>query len=37
MTGVMQSGQVIPGHLAAWTTDGVIQDADVFLIGNNLS
>lgn len=26
MAGVLQSGSVTPGHLAAWTTDGVIQD-----------
>ena len=24
---VLQSGFVTPGHLAAWTTDGVVQDA----------
>ena len=27
--GVLQSGNVTPGHLASWTTDGVIQDAGV--------
>lgn len=27
--GILQSGQVTPGHLAAWTTDGVLQDAGV--------
>ena len=26
MTGILQSGNVTPGHLAVWTTDGVIQD-----------
>ena len=26
---VLQSGNVTPGHLASWTTDGVIQDAGV--------
>lgn len=29
MTGVVQSGVVTPNHLAAWTTDGIIQDAGV--------
>lgn len=29
MGAVQQSGQVTPGHLATWTTDGVIQDAGV--------
>lgn len=24
---ILQSGQVTPGHLCAWTTDGVAQDA----------
>jgi hypothetical protein len=24
-----QTGQVTPGHLAAWTTDGVLQDSPV--------
>lgn len=27
MTSVLQSGVVTPGHLASWTTDGVIQDS----------
>jgi|SRR5208282_6193211 len=26
MNGIQQSGQVTPGHIATWTTDGVIQD-----------
>lgn len=26
MTGIVQSGNVKPGNLAAWTTDGVIED-----------
>lgn len=26
MSGVLQSGNITPGHLATWTTDGVIQD-----------
>ena len=29
MNGVLQSGQVTPSHLAAWATDGVIQDSGV--------
>ena len=29
MNQVLQSGQVTPLHLAAWTTDGVIQDSGV--------
>ena len=29
MTGVLQSGLITPGHLASWSTDGVIQDAGV--------
>jgi len=29
MNGVLQSGSVTPGHLAEWTTDGVIQDSGV--------
>ena len=30
MTGsIQQSGVVTPGHLASWTTDGVVQDAGV--------
>lgn len=29
MGNVQQSGNVTPGHLASWTTDGVIQDAGV--------
>ncbi len=29
MNQVLQSGAVTPGHLAAWTTDGVIQDSGV--------
>lgn len=28
---VQQSGQVTPQHLAAWTTDGIIEDAGVSL------
>lgn len=31
MGGVFQSGSVTPGHLASWTTDGVVQDAGVAL------
>ena len=26
MSGILQSGNITPGHLATWTTDGVIQD-----------
>lgn len=33
MNQVLQSGQVTPGHLASWTTDGVVQDSGVS-IGN---
>lgn len=29
MSGVLQSGNVTPLHLAAWTIDGIIQDAGV--------
>lgn len=29
LSGVLQSGPVTPGHLASWTTDGVIQDSGV--------
>ena len=29
MNGVLQSGQVTPSHLAAWATDGVIEDSGV--------
>lgn len=29
MNAVQQSGQVTPSHLAAWATDGVIEDAGV--------
>ena len=32
MSGVLQNGNVTPGHLASWTTDGVIQDAGVTLV-----
>jgi hypothetical protein len=31
MTGVLQSGNVTPGHLATWTTDGIIQDGGPIL------
>ena len=31
MVGILQSGNVTPGHLASWTTDGVIQDAGITL------
>src|SRR6185437_3441933 len=27
MTGVLQSGNVTPGHLTSWVTDGAIKDA----------
>ena len=27
MDGILQSGNVTPGHLAAWVTDGVLADA----------
>lgn len=26
MSGILQSGNVTPGHIAKWTTDGVLQD-----------
>lgn len=29
MTSIQQSGNVTPGHLAAWTTTGVLEDAGV--------
>jgi hypothetical protein len=29
VSGVQQSGQVTPAHLASWATDGVLQDAGV--------
>lgn len=29
MNSVLQTGQVTPGHLASFATDGVIQDAGV--------
>jgi len=29
MSGIAQSGTVTPNHLAAWATDGVLQDAKV--------
>lgn len=29
MSAIQQSGSVTPGHLASWTTDGVVQDAGV--------
>jgi hypothetical protein len=29
MNQILQSGSVVPGHLAAWLTDGVIDDAGV--------
>jgi hypothetical protein len=29
MNGVLQTGQVTPGHLCAWVTDGVIGDSGV--------
>jgi hypothetical protein len=32
MNQVLQNGQVTPQHLAAWTTDGVIQDAGVTFV-----
>ena len=35
MAGVLQSGNVTPGHLAAWTTDGVIQDAGLPIVGQS--
>ena len=31
MTGVLQSGNVTPGHLATWTTDGIVQDGGPIL------
>ena len=31
----LQSGNVTPGHLASWTTDGIIQDAGVALLNFN--
>lgn len=32
MNQVLQSGVVTPGHLASWTTDGVVQDAGVTFV-----
>jgi hypothetical protein len=29
VSGILQSGAVTPGHLAQWTTDGVMQDGGV--------
>lgn len=29
MSGILQSGNVTPGHLAAWVADGVLEDAGV--------
>lgn len=31
MTGILQSGNVTPGHLATWTTDGIVQDGGPIL------
>jgi hypothetical protein len=31
MSGVLQSGSVTPGHLATWTTDGIVQDGGPIL------
>lgn len=33
---VQQSGNVTPGHLASWTTDGVIQDGGPLLASNKV-
>jgi len=36
MTGILQSGNVTPGHSAIWTTDGVVQDGGAILASNKV-
>lgn len=36
MAGVLQSGGITPGHMARWTTDGVIQDGGGWPVGQRV-
>lgn len=36
MTGVLQSGNVTPGHLATWATDGVLKDGGSAVAGQRV-
>jgi len=36
MGAILQNGAVTPGHLASWTTDGVLQDAGPALASNKV-
>lgn len=36
MVGIVQSGNVTPGHLVTWATDGVVQDGGVVKSSNTI-
>jgi hypothetical protein len=36
MGSVLQNGTVTPGHIATWTTDGIVQDGGSFITGSRV-